>query len=101
MHDLCLFTDFYLRIFDLLQVNRVLISQIVEKIQVFLSNLSLLLVTKDKVQPFIQMLANLCRLQLSPMDSDEVISVLAPSRKIHVVHPLLHLGQAKVMLLNI
>lgn len=101
MHYLCLFADLYLRIFDFLQVNRVLISQIVEKIQVFLSNFSLLLVTKDEIQPFIQMLAYLDRFQLSPMDGDEIISVLAPNRKMHVMYPLLHLSQPEVMLLNI
>lgn len=47
------------------------------------------------------MLTDLCRLQLSSMNGDKIIGVLAPNRKMHVVHPLLHLGQAEVVLLNI
>ena len=53
VHDLCFFADLYLRIVYFFEVNRILISKVVEEIEVLLCNFTLLLIAKYKIYPFL------------------------------------------------
>ena len=101
VHDLGLFTDFNLRVFDFFEVDWVLIGEVVEKIEILLCNFTLLFIAEDKVNPLLQLLSYIAAFQFWPMNGYEFIGIVTPNRKMYVVNALLHLSQSKVVVLDV
>ena len=60
-------------------------------------SLASLFVAEDEVDPLMQMLCDVARLQhLSVDQHEEACVVLAPARQLHMVHTLAYLANAKV-----
>jgi hypothetical protein len=79
VHNLGVLTNLGLLIFNICDINAVLISQIVEQIQVLFSQLPLLLVPENQINPKIQMLTYILRLQLTSVCHDVVVGVAPPN----------------------